>query len=307
MAPMRQQPINDDSWTEAEAMRLVRGLAGAGLGASGLRALQAEHANLDEGEARKAVLSRTVEDEVIPRLLMARRPARLARTADLAPPPGEEQIAELVGLLLGSSQPRAAAYVETLRDGGLTAETLMLDLLAPSARRLGLMWEEDACDFTDVTMGVLRLANVMRLISQAFEMEFDQSRVAPSALLVQMPGEQHGLGLAMVVHFFRNAGWNVRSATAITSEELVALVKNDWFSLVGISVACSDRLEDLAADIRALRRASRNRAIGVMVGGPPFIEHPQLAQMVGADTTAADGRLAVQQAQCLVSLRARER
>jgi methanogenic corrinoid protein MtbC1 len=122
-----------------------------------------------------------------------------------------------------------------------------------------------------------------------------------------MPGERHGLGLAMVVNFFRRAGWNVCHVPVIDGEELVGRVKREWFGVVGISVACSDKLESLAANIRSIRIASRNPAVGVMVGGPPFIEHPQLATIVGADMTASDGLQAVSNAKTLMSRLARER
>ena len=59
--------------------------------------------------------------------------------------------------------------------------------------------------------------------------------------------------------------------------------------------------------IRALRRASRNRAIGVLVGGPLFIDHPELVARVGADATAIDGGQAPIQAQNLLALLARRR
>jgi methanogenic corrinoid protein MtbC1 len=39
-----------------------------------------------------------------------------------------------------------------------------------------------------------------------------------------------------------------------------------------------------------------------MVGGPLFIEHPELVAGVGADATAADGLQAVAQAQSLLTL-----
>lgn len=295
MAPMRQQPITDESWTEGEAIQLVRALAGS------KRKQQADGA----GDTRHAVLTRTVEDEVIPRLLMARRPQKIARAASESRHADAEQVARLTELVIGATQTEATAFVEAIRDGGASIENLFLELLSPTARRLGAMWEDDTCSFSDVTIGLLRLGNVMRLLSRAFAGDYDPKRAGPSALLAQMPGEQHGFGLAMVVHFFRRAGWNVRQEPVTTSADLIGLVQNNWFGLVGLSVACSDRIESLAADIRAIRKHSRNRSIGIMVGGPPFIAHPQLATMVGADATAADGRQAVGQAQSLVSLLAR--
>lgn len=275
-------------------MRLVRGLTGT----------RPRHLPADPLQRRQDVLTQTVQDEVIPRLLMARRPQKLARAAAESARPGPAQVGHLVDLVLGGTQAEPTAYVEAMQGCGTPVETLLLELLTPAARRLGEMWEDDTCTFSDVTMGMIRLGNVMRLLSRAFSGDFVPQAAAPSALLVQMPGEQHGFGLAMVVQFFRRAGWNVRQEPVVTSAELADLASAQWFGLVGISVSCSDRLESLAADIRVIRRRSRNRAIGVMVGGPPFVAHPQLAAMVGADATAVDGRQAVREAQSLLRLRA---
>ena len=39
-----------------------------------------------------------------------------------------------------------------------------------------------------------------------------------------------------------------------------------------------------------------------MVGGPVFIDHPELATAIGADATAVDGRHAAQQAENVLDL-----
>jgi methanogenic corrinoid protein MtbC1 len=291
---MRQQPITDDSFSEAEAMRIVRGLSADPQGQA--------------GRSRKAdardVLARTVEDEVIPRLLMALGQQPPCDTsADL----GSAHVSQLVQLLLTGTQPQVTAYIDGLQVCGVGPDALILDLLTRAARRLGEMWEEDICDFTEVTLGINRLNNVMRLICSAFGEDPLPAQDAPSALLVQAPGEQHGLGLAMVVHFFRRAGWRVRSEPSIASESLAGLLRQAWFDVVGISVSNSDRMDVLAACIAGARAASCNPSIGVMVGGPPFIQHPQLAEMVGADSTAADAKLAVQQAGTLIAKQGQRR
>jgi len=296
---MRQQPITDESFSEAEAMRIVRGFSPAGRPRNTLRDSQ-DHSCRD-------VLARTFRDEVIPRLLTSR--ASCSTVAAAAEPAGPtlENVSTLTDLVMAGDQAQARDLVEAMQESGVSCESLLLNLLTPTAHRLGTMWEEDLCGFADVTIGLVGLAKVMRLVTGAFDGAVETGREGPRALLVQMPGEQHGLGLAMLAHFFRRAGWNIRREPVITSADLVGMVKAEWFSLVGLSVACDDRLDSLAADIKAIRRASRNPAVGVMVGGPPFIAYPQLAELVGADGTAADGRQAVQQAQCLVSLLARER
>jgi methanogenic corrinoid protein MtbC1 len=259
-------------------------------------------------ERRHDLLKRTVEAAVIPRLLVARRDLErppAVRVAGLQLPTASH-VADFVELLLGAEQPAATGFVEAMRDVGTSIETLYLDLLTPAARRLGVMWEEDLCDFAEVTIGLVRLHQIMRALTPAFVGGAEPRHARLRALLVQTPGEQHGLGLAMVVQFFTRAGWDVLSEPVSTNAELIDLVRHEFVSLIGISISCSERLDALAANIRAIRRASCNRLVGIMVGGPIFIEHPQLAAMVGADATAVDARDSVLQAQRLVSVLARE-
>ncbi len=310
MVRMRQQPIPRDSWTEAQAVRLVRGLSSgqhhAWTGGSS-DAFGPDVAEREADASRRAALTRAVEDEVIPRLLMARRPQRSARAAAEAQQQEADRIANLVAIVLAGTQSEATAYVEALRDGGSNTESLFLDLLAPTARELGRLWEEDLTTCADVTIGLVRLANIMRLLAGPFTGDTAAQYAGSPVLLAQMPGEQHGLGLAMVAHFFRRAGWCVQEERAASSADLIGIVHRNWFGLIGISVSCTDRLQQLAIDIRAIRRQSRNRDIGVLVGGPPFMSDPQLALLVGADATACDARQAVSQAQSLISLLAADR
>jgi methanogenic corrinoid protein MtbC1 len=110
------------------------------------------------------------------------------------------------------------------------------------------------------------------------------------------------MGLQIVAEFLRRAGWQVLSGTPESRQSLLDLVRQDWFAMVGLSTACSTRLESLATVVRLIRRASRNPAVGIMVGGPVFIDHPELAAAIGADATAVDGRQAARQAENVLDL-----
>jgi methylmalonyl-CoA mutase cobalamin-binding domain/chain len=164
------------------------------------------------------------------------------------------------------------------------------------------MWSEDECDFTAVTIGLWRLQQVLRHYAGAFVEEGEPREYGRRALLVPLPGEQHTFGIAMVAEFFRRAGWDVWSGPFATLEDLVEVVRSEWYAVIGISGSCETRIEMIAAAIRAVRRASRNRAIGVMVGGPLFNDHPERVALVGADATATDGRHAAEQAESLLGL-----
>jgi methanogenic corrinoid protein MtbC1 len=299
MAGLTQQVVTTGRWEDAGEIP-----AGRSTAADPCRA-----APYDGSEQRLARLVRTIEVEVIPRLVLARRAAGDAPpvAANGHAAPGCEDVAELAALALARDGSVASSYVAALRTRGMSVETLYLDLLAPAARHLGELWDEDRCSFSEVTLGLWRLHQVLRELSPAFQNVVEHRAHGLRALLAPAPGEQHTFGLSMVAEFFRRAGWDVWSGPVTSRQELVAMVGGEWFAVVGLSVSSERKLEEVAAGIRAIRRASRNRAIGVMVGGPVFLDHPDLVARVGADATAVDGRQAARQAHDLLTLLARHR
>ncbi len=282
-----------DFRTEADAMSAAR--------RQPVRLHPARH----EEERRRAILTRTVELDVIPRLLMAHRPAVVPAVAGLLVTAAH--VADLVGLVLSRGEPEAVAFVSAMHGQGAAAESLYLDLLAPAARRLGEMWEDDTCDFSDVTVGLWRLQNAMRELSPCFLRAANVGVQGARVLLVPLPGEDHTFGLSMVYEFFRRAGWNAWCGPVESSADLRGMVRREWVEVVGFSLACDEKLDAVRTEIRSVRRASMNPGLAVLVGGPGFTANPSLAAEVGADGTAVDGRQAVQQAQALVDLAAKRR
>ena len=123
-------------------------------------------------------------------------------------------------------------------------------------------------------------------------------------LLMGAPGEQHTFGIRVVEQFLRRAGWVVSIGLSSSPEEIAALVASEWFGVVGLTLSNETRVDQLALAIRSVREASYNRSIGVMVGGPVFLEKPQLVRKVGADASAVDAPTAVLLAQRLLDLAA---
>jgi methanogenic corrinoid protein MtbC1 len=259
--------------------------------------------------ARRRVgnLVATIEDHVIPRLLLSQRAHINEVHTDVTPVSraGEGCIDEFVQLLLTDDLEVAYAYIDSVRVRGVTLSSIYLELLAPAARALGEMWEEDRVSFADVTVALCRLHDVMRTLSASQPPATDTLPQGRRALLIPMPGEQHTFGLVMVADFFRRAGWDVWNDAVGSSSELVSLVRHEWFTMIGLSVGCEAHLEGVASTIHALRRAARNKSIGVMVGGSLIAKNPELAIQVGADATGKDARQAVMQAENLVGMFAR--
>ncbi len=292
--PMGQQLAMQDCRTEADAM----GAANRQLVWSRATRRDDSQTTRCEDQARRAILTRTVELDVIPLLLKAH--ARPVAAISMPLVVTTAHVADLVGLVLARGELATVAFVEAMHDGGAAAESLYLDLLAPAARRLGEMWENDICDFTEVTIGLWRLQNAMRELSPSFLRSPEMCTNGPRVLLVPLPGETHTFGLSMVYEFFRRAGWNAWTGPVAGSADLRAMVRRQWVEVIGFSLACDDKLDVVRAEIRSVRRASQNPALGVLVGGPGFTANPLLAAQVGADGTATDGQQAVLHAQALV-------
>lgn len=250
----------------------------------------ATDANREVVELRLAVLSRAIEHQIIPRLMLAHPMA--ADCIDMTAPPNPQvsanDVAAFAKLVLAPDENVAHACIETMRNSGISVETIYTDLLAPVARYLGKLWEDDLCDFTEVTLGLGRLHQVLRELSPAFS-QSNNSANGRRALLLPAPGEQHTFGLVMVSEFFRRAGWDVGGGPWEAGADPVMMVRSEWFDVVGFSLGDVTRLDALAQCIKEIRKSALNSSISVMVGGPLFLAHPEYVSYVNADAASTDG------------------
>jgi methanogenic corrinoid protein MtbC1 len=255
------------------------------------------------GKQRQRLVN-TIEGEIIPRLMMAHKAANSPPDApyETALLPTGEDISDFTRHILSAREEAPLLFVDALMSRGITPGTLLLDLLTPCARRLGEMWEADLCDFSEVTIGLGRLQQLLRVLSPKFHNTIEAADAGPRILLSPMPGEQHTLGIFIVEEFFRRAGWSVWSGGFKSADELADLVKAEWFTMVGLSLACATKFGALAQTIRQVRRASKNKSVGIIVGGKVFLDDPGLVVRVGADATAYDAAQAVEQAGQMLGL-----
>ena len=238
---------------------------------------------------RQARLANVIAEAIIPRLLLIHQNARA--TIDSVRTFAPEEIAEFGKLTFGADSAAAGVYFEKMRARGHSSDTLFVDLLAPTARHLGELWDRDLCDFIDVTLGVARLQELLTIFGAAEDIPLIDLR--HRAYLVSTPSEKHLFGVDMVAKLMRGAGWEVTIGKGLSPVENASEVARDWYGVFGMTLSADAGLQDVARTIEAVRRASLNRRIGVMVGGPAFNGHPDLAIQVGADAVADDAPAAV--------------
>lgn len=238
---------------------------------------------------------------IIPHLLLIKsgKPAkpRLAQ-GDAIHPHEAEQFATLP-LTLEADE--LLDIVEAYIERGVCVESIFVDLLAPAARKLGEMWEADNCDFVDVTMGLWRLQEVLRTVAQNSPALIEDALAPRSILISAMPGDQHSFGALMLDEVFVRAGWASEVLIEARRRELLSLLTERAFDIVGLtlSIDCPSAL--LSEFINSLRSVSKNPKLIVLVGGRLVHDNPAIVESSGADGTAADARSAVRLAEQLVT------
>lgn len=255
-------------------------------------------ADLNAVRMRVPRLTRTLETDVIPRLVRQHREAPGGAPAQ----PSPQEFLAFVQALIAEDDAGIDHVILALRQRGVSIGAVYIDLLALAARELGAMWEQDRVDFATATVSLGRLQRLMRQLSPDFGREVEHPFHGRRVLLTQPEAEQHMFGLSMVAEFFRREGWDVLGGVAGVGVEPVAWVRRDWFDVVGFSIGSELGLPWLRDSIAAVRVASRNPSLVVLVGGPLFSLDPDRAGEVGADATT-DGRSAPALAESLVSQR----
>jgi MerR family transcriptional regulator, light-induced transcriptional regulator len=253
-------------------------------------------------DTRMSQLARTIEQEIIPRLMLAHRTAAepLLRPTGSGHTISADDVKQFAKLVLSHDEDVAFATIQSLRARDVSVEKIYLELLAPTARYLGELWEEDLCNFTDVTVGLGRLQRVLRELSPALGRSVEHPSQGRRVLLLPSPGEQHTFGLVMVAEFFRRAGWDVTGGAWAAGADAAALVGAEWFDVIGFSLGAEVHLGQLAASIAAVRHATCNQDLAILVGGPLFGVHPEFVGQVGADGMTIDGREAPLLAESLI-------
>ena len=240
-------------------------------------------------QAKPEELTTTVCRDVLPRLLgrnVSQASARHERDEH------KVRVDEFTRLLLAEADQRCEnmlrSYVEATGDPQAAAEAL----LAPAARLVGEYWRMDICDFMQVTVVMTRIQRLFWRIAT------ENPPAGPVgagrvALLAPAPGEQHAFGLSVVEDAFRRDGWHVDCCGSGDGADFIRLAESSHYALIGLSLSSSLCLPDLARVIRKLRSSMRNKSASIVVGGAIFVDKPELAREVGADSLALNARDAV--------------
>jgi MerR family transcriptional regulator, light-induced transcriptional regulator len=265
-----------------------------------LNRLSGTRRSVSSGDAQdyecRATLLEVIQEQIIPRLLNSQPfgDARNEGAAYQGPLDLDADVLSFANHCIERKEQEANALVDRLIAQGLKSDRIFLELITPAARHLGVLWEQDRCDFTQVTCGLAQMHRITYRIGYEFHDGPHVQGETARVMLACAPGSQHFLGLTIVADFFRKTGADVVLEVSSSETELMHAVANEWFDVIGLSVAIETQLSALPGLIRQLRASSGNPKARVMLGGPIFLIRSDLRpEDLGADAISTDAREAV--------------
>ena len=238
-------------------------------------------------------LRQTIETAILPRLMLVHTdPATLiTEKTQRADQIETNSVERFVTAIIDQSATSGQEMIDHFVRNGMAMECIYLQLLAPAAQRMGVLWEDDIRSFTDVTVGLCRLHEILRNNRLSAPHQYAlPTPETPSILLATACGDQHVFGVIMVAEFFRQAGWQVTCEPAATTRELARIAALHNYDVIGLSIARSYRATEVSEVIQKLRNTSRNPDVQIMLGGSLIARDARFADKVGADLAVTSGQ-----------------
>ncbi len=207
--------------------------------------------------------------------------------------PVDLRVGELVHKLILAEPESAQELITQFYAETHSLRQLCSQLLEPAARGLGDLWGTDDCSEVDVSIGLARLQSSMRenVAGQVPSVSVD----APAVLIVPQPGELHLLSAVLDAESLHQRGWAPQAAFPATNTQLQTMVSSNWYDALDLTLSTAFTRDHwmprVAETIAQVRKASRNPALVIIVGGRGFMESTENGRQVGADyssQTASD-------------------
>jgi len=155
-----------------------------------------------------------------------------------APEPGRTDwpthVDRLTGLLLQGAGVEAGGLVRKVVADGAPVGEVYINLLAPALHRVGAEWAAGRITVAHEHRATAIAAGIMARLSDSFRRRGPRRGVA---VTLSLPGDQHGLGSAMVADFLRAGGYDVHHLGAgIELSDLRAFLEVVPVDVVAISI-----------------------------------------------------------------------
>lgn len=160
-------------------------------------------------------------------------------------------------------------------------------LFGPLTQALGDAWSADTLTAAEVLIALARMQSLLRQVAPEPP---SGTPARGSALVAGMPGETHLFGVSFGALALHAEGWAVTCCFPADAAALLAELRQHRHDVLHLALSDSlpreHRLAELAALLRAARRASLQPQMQVLLSGRAFVQQPGLATLLGADGDA---------------------
>ena len=224
---------------------------------------------------------------------LARRPSPLRQE----PVPEWKQTfdAFVRALLAGDRKACADLAARSVTSAGDLGD-FYLNVVQPAMYTVGDKWENG-----EISVATEHLASA--LVNRMMSMQYIELMYPPAVdkgkvVVTAAPNEFHEIGATMVANALEAEGWEVSYLGANTPpEDLLAFVSSVSIDILAISASLPFNLEAIGSVIKQIRSWPVNAQPKIMLGGRVFLDHPELAEKLGADAMAEDCKQAVEVAE----------
>lgn len=197
--------------------------------------------------------------------------------------PDAAAIELLCNALVQKDPTEARAMMQRLQQRGLTLDVLYSRYLAEAAASLGRKWDNSALTFMEVSNGVARIFELVRMLRDQLPPPLI-TRAEP-VLFASMPGDRHGVGVEMAAELFRQHGWDVRLLIGATHDAVLDEIESVRCLVLGLSSGGRATAEALARLVHTVRVA--HPEVFIIVSGQIVTHEPAFVDLMAPDSAVA--------------------
>jgi MerR family transcriptional regulator, light-induced transcriptional regulator len=178
---------------------------------------------------------------------------------------------------------RALAYILQLVGSGMPPCDLFDNVLTPALHEIGRLWQNGTINEAQEHFCAALTDQIVGVVSS----EIHPRQQYETVVGFCVAGEQHSLGLRLILEAFATCGWNPIVVGANTPTRTLDWMVATWKpAVIAISASMTYHLREVAQAIASVRASTGDKCPKIIVGGRPFLIAPQLWRSIGADMTA---------------------
>ena len=207
----------------------------------------------------------------------------------------EDHANRFVLLVTSNSPQQTEQFIAELLNLGVSADSIVLDLIPRIARKLGDQWLSDSLSFAEVTIATGQLQKMIYGLDHLFQETKVGSSLTKRILISAAPESHHTLGPLILANYFTWAGWNVFSESPPKRSYIKKIITSEVLTAIAISIADYEQLDRLPELIQMIRKQSRNPEIIILVGGSLYNDDAACFGHIKADIKSSTPEEALHQ------------